>query len=921
MNGLNKQYTLINCYRIHKIGLDKEALNDIIRKNENCILTGDLNTGAENNANTKLNQETLEYITETGLYDTNTENNHTNVFRWLSDKPTLSKIDYILTSHNIRPEIQKFEILEEYVTTANNFHYPIEVTLADIIPTAREPSRNFKKLNKKAYQKHIHTHLNKPENAEPELNSTEAIDKAVAIIKNGINFALDKDIPIKKHDEKKHKYISKETKKLIKEKKGAMKRYKHDKKNKNIDPNIIKEIKTHINYLGNKIKEQGQKEREEKWLKDRDKAFSQPVNSTEFWRSVNYLTGIKKGRRAQKALKYTNTKDDNMTGNTDESRANIHLAYQETVFKETDINTPETREYWKNVVEPNIKFLKDELPERENTDFKEITKADITKALKTTAPHKAPGDDGIKPICLKWATPQMRERLRQIFNACLTLNYHPLSWKQAIIILFPKPNKDHTDPSGYRPISLLESIAKLFEKIMATRLAEKLEILGYFPKFQSGFRKKRGTTDNLFKLVNSTMNSLKRSKKSGQLIVALDVEKAFDKASHEALLTPLIKLYKEGKIPKYLVLFYENFLKDRSFKVRDGNHTTTQKGKITAGVPQGSCSAPILYILFTADAPTPPTFIEEYSQNTRNKLDDNELGALNSMKVNTGVKYMRGGALHYADDIVEHQEINFEPDERTRGNVAYSLPIKRTQSFLDETVRHCNERKIQLNVKKTQFLICRHRRSDDTCKNIELTMYGKKLKQSETLTYLGIEFDKRMNLAKHSKEVENRCKARMSMIRKVTKDTNVRPQKIMHMMQALVFSIMQYGATAWLNTKTQPKMIAKIYKLARQIAVGGGPGLTSKYIDPILGEPMDPLDWITGINARWYEKCGNRPDILESIEQNYKLRHQRKVDKAPYRKVLPITPIQQYHMNHPPRYRRRQMPRAERRRDNLRPAR
>ena len=69
-------------------------------------------------------------------------------------------------------------------------------------------------------------------------------------------------------------------------------------------------------------------------------------------------------------------------------------------------------------------------------------------------------------------------------------------------------------------------MGKIFERIVASRFSTFLEKSNYFDESQAGFRKKRSTLDQLFKLSQSVSTALKKHKKA--VGVFLNVEKAFD---------------------------------------------------------------------------------------------------------------------------------------------------------------------------------------------------------------------------------------------------------------------------------------------------------------------------------------------------------------------------------------------------------
>jgi Reverse transcriptase (RNA-dependent DNA polymerase) len=79
--------------------------------------------------------------------------------------------------------------------------------------------------------------------------------------------------------------------------------------------------------------------------------------------------------------------------------------------------------------------------------------------------------------------------LSYIFNICFKLCYFPKSWKHANVISIPKPDKDHSNPSSYRSISLLSSIRKIFEWVILKRLNNFISLNNIWPNHQFGFRR------------------------------------------------------------------------------------------------------------------------------------------------------------------------------------------------------------------------------------------------------------------------------------------------------------------------------------------------------------------------------------------------------------------------------------------------
>jgi len=107
----------------------------------------------------------------------------------------------------------------------------------------------------------------------------------------------------------------------------------------------------------------------------------------------------------------------------------------------------------------------------------------------------------------------------------------------AYITLLPK--KDGADqPKDFRPISLVHSFAKLITKMMANRLAGRLQQM--VSPIQSAFIKGRFIQDN-FMLVQQTARFLHQQKQP-HILLKLDISKAFDYVSWPFLLEVLQRL-------------------------------------------------------------------------------------------------------------------------------------------------------------------------------------------------------------------------------------------------------------------------------------------------------------------------------------------------------------------------------------------
>ncbi|KAI5742970.1 hypothetical protein M8J77_013193 [Diaphorina citri] len=207
---------------------------------------------------------------------------------------------------------------------------------------------------------------------------------------------------------------------------------------------------------------------------------------------------------------------------------------------------------------------------------------------------KAAGPDGISFPLLKNLPTQALEKLLSFYNFIWTSGKFPSLWSLAYILPLPKPGKDHTSPSSYRPISLLSCCGKVLEKMTNKRLSWFLEKNGSLNPCQSGGRFKRSTMDNLVSLEHEVTQGL--AKKEHVLASFLDVQKAFDMTWRHKILRRLLGFGVDGFMLRYL----QSFLNNRKIQVKC-NGLLSSQFSLKNGIVQGSSLSPLLFIVFMDD--------------------------------------------------------------------------------------------------------------------------------------------------------------------------------------------------------------------------------------------------------------------------------------------------------------------------------
>ena len=275
-----------------------------------------------------------------------------------------------------------------------------------------------------------------------------------------------------------------------------------------------------------------------------------------------------------------------------------------------------------------------------------------------------------------------------------------------------KPDKLPFLTTSYRPISLISSIMKLFERVIEQRLRSHLEHIGFINKHQSGFRRAKSTDDHLFRLSQSIMESFNR----GEHVVAafLDVEKAFDNVWHNGLRYKIFQLDLPTKMTRWL----SDFLVGRLIQVNVNNFFNQINPK--AGV-QGSVLSPLLFLIYVNDLPAP-----HHNQSSRSQFADDTAQWAFSLNVRFAAKLLQQNLLKLAMWYAKWR-IKLNPEQ--------TKVIIFSRSIL--------ARKTELNLK----------------------LYGEILKIYLQVKFLGVTFDSQLNFKKHFEDILDRCNTRYYRLR------------------------------------------------------------------------------------------------------------------------------------------------------------
>ena len=182
-----------------------------------------------------------------------------------------------------------------------------------------------------------------------------------------------------------------------------------------------------------------------------------------------------------------------------------------------------------------------------------------------------------------------------LFYQCLNAGVFPYICKIAKVLPFYKTGK-RTEPNSFRPITLLSTFSKIFEKIIHIRMIKFISKCKLLVPEQFEFRRRCSCVHAITSAIEIVSHCID-DKKSG-LAGFVDLKNAFDTIDHSILLTKL-DLYGFRGITN---TFLQSYLTSRKQYVSFYGKNSQLK-TITFGVPHGSVLGPLLFLLYINDMP------------------------------------------------------------------------------------------------------------------------------------------------------------------------------------------------------------------------------------------------------------------------------------------------------------------------------
>ena len=404
-------------------------------------------------------------------------------------------------------------------------------------------------------------------------------------------------------------------------------------------------------------------------------------------------------------------------------------------------------------------------------EFDVVTEDTVGKYIDKLAPKTSCGYDDISTKLLKRIKDIILEYLTVIINQSLMTGIFPDRLKIAKVIpLFKKDDPHILD--NYRPISLLPSISKVFEKVVFFQTYEyfnKNKLINYS---QYGFRKLHSTELASLELTDSLLQHLDAGRIP--ISVFLDLSKAFDTLDHFILIEKLSYYGVSGSALRWFTSYLSNLQ-----RFVDISGSKSDILPLSTGVPQGSILGPLLFIIYMND-------ISVACSNFKAILYADDTNLISSLcSFNTNV---------YPCDVNPNDISN---------NI--NVELKAIQEWLLIN-------KLSLNIKKTKFMVFHHPQ-----RNIEnivprLKFHDTEVERVSEFNFLGLTIDEHLSWRPHQDKISSKLSRTIGVLNRLKRQL---PSYILRMLyNSLILPFLQYSVLCWGYNVTR---ITKLQKRAIRV--------------------------------------------------------------------------------------------------------
>ena len=486
---------------------------------------------------------------------------------------------------------------------------------------------------------------------------------------------------------------------------------------------------------------------------------SAEIDSTLFWKHV-------RSRRKKPFNLTSSLKKDGVTIRDPIDIADAFSDYYADVFQPKDLPNY-NKEHLQTLNENVHEFINSNDFSDDPILTRDITMDELQQSIKHLNKGKASGPDNVKAEHIIYGGDTLHTYLLKLFRFMMYTSYVPDLFKKGIIVPIHKDGKSTSDTSGYRPITLLSVIYKLFERILHDRLSKWNSYNNNtIPNAQQqAYQKLLGPTTTSFNLQETVLNCVELN--SSVYAAFLDTAGAFDNVRHSALFVKMRQIGIKGKFLRLLINSHEGL--KASVLV---NCIYSKPFNILHGVRQGGIMSSWSYLLFINDLL-------------------NQLETINSLTVGN----INCGNPTLADDL------------------ALLCPnLTSLENQLQIACNYANNWGYCFNTAKCKFIVFGKQNT-----SVNSAKFGNSsIEKCETVTHVGIALNRLLNSSDAVTARVRKGYASMHSLLALRNQGHVNPTVMSSLLQTISISSALYGCELWHNMS--PKDVQNVEKLWRSCA-------------------------------------------------------------------------------------------------------
>ena len=392
----------------------------------------------------------------------------------------------------------------------------------------------------------------------------------------------------------------------------------------------------------------------------------------------------------------------------------------------------------------------------------------ISWAIRQFEPYKSAGDGNIFPALLQQGIDIILPLLVELYKACLTFGYVPMTWRTAKVTFIPKPGKaSYLDAKSFRPICLSSFLLKGLERLIDRFIRDLVLPTKPLHEGQHAYRTGRSTETALHEIVSKIEDTLED--RHYGLAVFFDIEGAFDKAAVSAMEKALRRKQTHASVIKFI----SALLRSRVVITTMGGCRVSRL--VTRGCPQGGVLSPLLWSLV----------VDELLM-TIDRIDNNNLHV--QFYADDGTFYIRGTSL-------------------ARICNAMQTPLNKLESW-------CKKNGLSVNPTKTEMVLFTRKRSRNGFRSPLLG--GVQLSLSTSVKYLGVYLDSKLLWNLHIEEKTRKAQIVLFQLKRTVGATwGLKPKVTMWFYSTIVKPMFLYACVVWWPGAVKRTGITRLDQLQR----------------------------------------------------------------------------------------------------------